>query len=119
MLSLNMTADSLKVILRESLRYECAISDAPFFLGPAKCQIVGVRAQQDALHPLGIAPIAGPSILGGRGDHACPHWIEFDIAIATQEVIIAVDEARLVPALPQSTAAAILVVDISYIAAPQ
>lgn len=55
--------------------------------------------------------MARPSVVAGLGHHAGPRGIEFDIAIAGEQVSIAVDQCGLEPAFPKRAGAPIASVE--------
>lgn len=65
--------------------------------------------------PPGVPSVGRPAILVGCSDHAGGNWIHLDVAIAGKQVVIGIDQAGLVPALPQRAGAAIALVDIKHV----
>jgi len=67
----------------------------------------------------GVGAVARPAIVAGRGDHQCAHWIQLDVAQATEQVRLSVDECRLVPTFPQRPSAPMQEVEPADISPPK
>ena len=62
--------------------------------------IVAVNRQQWVVVALGIVTVAGPAIGVGRCDHGRPNRVQLDVAMAGQQVVCIVNQARFVAAFP-------------------
>jgi len=78
-----------------------------------------VRRKQGIGLAEAIVAIAAPSVLGGVVDERRAHRIEFDIALAKQEMRFRLDGRRLVATVPQGAAAAVGLVDVLHVTPAQ
>jgi hypothetical protein len=65
----------------------------------------------------GVSTVAGPAVEGRIGHHAGTDRIEFDVALAQQQVGLGLHQRGLVATVPQGAGAPIGVVDILYVPA--
>ncbi len=68
---------------------------------------------------LRVCCIARPDVAAGLADHARTDRIEFDVAVAAQQVIVGLHRAGLEAAFPKRAGAAVAIVDVADVATPQ
>jgi hypothetical protein len=78
-----------------------------------------VRSNQGVALAQCVRAIAGPAVASRIVHHACAHRVQFDVAIAVQQIAVAIHKAGLVPPLPQGSAAVVAVVYIAHVSAPE
>ena len=66
-----------------------------------------------------VAGMARPRIVRRIGRHAGAHRVEFDVAVAAEQIDFILHGARFVAAFPQGAGATVLTVDIAHIAAAE
>lgn len=69
--------------------------------------------------PEGVGCMAGPRVVGRIGAHARANRVELDIAVAAQQVGVAIDEGGFVAAFPERARAAVAIVDVANVTPPQ
>ncbi len=66
-----------------------------------------------------VPAIARPAVLARIGNHVGAHGIEFDVALAGEQVVLGLDQTGLVAAFPDAAAAAVAVIDVLGVAAAE
>jgi hypothetical protein len=78
----------------------------------AEGQVDGMGRDKRAALAQGVGPVTRPGIGGGHVHHPGAHGIEFDVAVADQQVGILLDRAGPKPTLPQGPSSPVAVVDV-------
>jgi hypothetical protein len=118
-LLLEVVADFGKRGLVDGFVEQGAVRGGPFFGVSAERQPAWVRLQTRLRSLPKIGGAAGPAIGRRIIRHACPHRVEFDIAVAAQHIIFAVDQTRLVTTFPERAGASVAAIEQRHIVPPQ
>ena len=119
MLPLQVQADAVEVFVGDALHDQCAIGLTAFEHACAEGQVRRVRPNQRVRQAQCVACKARPPVVAGVRHHPRAHRIEFDIAVAAQQVGLVIDQAGFVTAFPKGAGAAIAVVDVAHVAPAQ
>ena len=66
-----------------------------------------------------MMPMAGPRKVGGVGHHPGAHGVEFDMAMALEQVAVVADRACLVASFPERCRSMVAVVDMADVASSE
>lgn len=82
-------------------------------------KVLRVRADQRVGRALRVCGVARLGVVAGLADHACTDRIEFDVAVAAQQVIVGLHRAGLEAAFPEGACATVAIVDEADVAAAE
>lgn len=94
---------------------EISVRGSAFFGRSAEGVVKGVILHDRVGLGEGVVPVAGPRIVCRRIDHSGSYRIEFDVAVANEQVILRIDGAGLVAAFPEGAGAAVGVVNVLHV----
>jgi hypothetical protein len=114
-LLLDVSADLVHSILPDGFMKQGAIGSTTPFNGYAQLCILVVGVNEPVKLTFRVGTIAGPDVITRRQHHCGTNGIEFDRAVAGQQLALAVDQARLVATLPKRAAAPIGRIEVANI----
>lgn len=80
----------------------------------------GLRQRSDRINRTQpVAAITAPPVMRRVIDHPRTHRIQLDVALAAQQISLALDTRRFVAAIPQRTSPPISLIDVLNIAPPE
>lgn len=116
-LGLEVPASGVGFFGVDGLHDERAVVLLALVRGAAKVLHHGVRCDCGIRRAQCLMAEARPAVISWVGHHFCVYRVEFDVALALQQVAIVADRACFVATLPQRAGAAVAVIDVSDIAA--
>lgn len=93
MLALKVQADGVGFFRVDVFHDQFAVALLAFFGGVAEAKQGGVGGEQRVGRAQRVMWMAGPAVVGGVGDHAGAQRVEFDVAMALQQVAFVAHEA--------------------------
>jgi len=119
MLALQVAADGFDILRVDGCHHHrpvvalaCSWIGGQIFVDWVRCQHGIVVAESECV-------MARPAVAAWIVDHRCAQWVEFDIAVALQEIVAIFDQTGFVAAFPQCPAAVVGVVEVADIASAQ
>ena len=79
---------------------QAAIFDLPSLVGRAECDVKRVRREAAVGLSQRVVPITGPVLVCGIGHHRRPYRIQFNVALASQQIGVGLHDRGLVAAVP-------------------
>ncbi|KGF80371.1 hypothetical protein IA69_18490 [Massilia sp. JS1662] len=93
-------SDLCEQLFRQVFKKQVTIGRAPVDVVRAQAGIDYVRRYQRVVGTQCVRAIARPGICLRSLDHPCPDGIQFDVAVADQQISFGVDETGAEPAFP-------------------
>lgn len=95
---------------------ECAVGRLARFLTSPQSEVQRMGRDDRVGLAEGVASVAGPAVLPGVGNHVGAHGVEFDVALAGEQIFLGLDGTGFVAAFPEGAAALVVAVDVLDVA---
>lgn len=117
-LALQVEANGSGFVGMDGLQHEASVDLRPR-IGSGDGGIARMWLYQEVGLAESVAAMTGPREVRWIGDHAGADRVEFDVAVAAQQIGFILHRARFVAAFPQRAGPSIVIVDVAHVAATE